>query len=60
MQELEGNGKSDMEFFFSVKSAANYMDINPLLEMICLWLTFKISALKVVEPVRMKILSFVS
>jgi hypothetical protein len=51
LQELEGDGKADMDLFHSVKSAANFMHINPLLEMTCLWLTFKIAALKEAEAV---------
>jgi hypothetical protein len=59
MEDLEGDGKKDMDLFYSVKSAANYMDINPLLEMICLWLAFKIAKLKKKEPVRIFILIFI-
>lgn len=51
MQELEGNGADDLDLFYGVKSAANYMDIKPLLEMICLWLTFKIEKMKSHEEV---------
>lgn len=59
MTNLAGNGKQDMDLFYKVKSAANFMDINPLLEMICLWLTFKITELKEAEPVRLKLVDVI-
>jgi hypothetical protein len=51
MQEIEGNGADDMDLLYGIKSAANFMDIKPLLEMICLWLTFKIEKMKSAEEV---------
>lgn len=55
MKELEEHqdaSSSKMDLFYQVKSAANFMDITPLLEMICLWLTGRIVELKDAEKVR--------
>lgn len=40
MENVEA-AEEGREMLFAVKSAANFLDIKPLLEMICLWLTFQ-------------------
>ena len=51
MKELDGEEAEKQHLLFDVKAAANYMEITPLLEVICLWVMFKIEKAKTKKEV---------
>ena len=51
MKELDGEEAEKQHLLFDVKAAANYMEITPLLEVICLWVMFKIEKAKTKDEV---------
>lgn len=42
-REYISEASMDKEMLFRVLSAANYMSIRPLLDLVCLWFTFQLS-----------------
>jgi hypothetical protein len=49
--EAESNGRDEMDLLYDVKAAANFMAVLPLLEIICMWMMFKVEKLKTREEV---------